>query len=180
MASKLFQAIVGVGIAIGTTMACSGKTSPIDPATSDADTDASDRRIHDMRDASAHDGDHVEDATHADAHVDHDASDAELIVDASVDVILDAFCDAAWPTTKGNVGPSSCIDPTGACADAGTPLRCHAVVAPNVCSSATAVASTCVAAHWECPPSTIPVEQCWCWDEVPDGQVCSDAGPIND
>jgi hypothetical protein len=32
-------------------------------------------------------------------------------VDTGGDVALDPFCDAAWPTTKGNPYPPSCVDP---------------------------------------------------------------------
>jgi hypothetical protein len=116
MASRLFHAVVGIGISLGTTsLACSGRvttrlqaddvtadepaplpsaspvssSNPVTPPTlvADAGTDAFAP---------------VDDAASPDAtSLDGDVTDSAAVVDASTDALLDAFCDAAWPTTKG-------------------------------------------------------------------------------
>ena len=45
--------------------------------------------------------------------------------DAGPDAPPDAFCDASWPTTKGQPPPPlDCVDPRGECAHLGYPTRC--------------------------------------------------------
>jgi hypothetical protein len=89
MTSRLFRAIVGVGISLGTaSAACLGAVSEGGPSTADAPGD----------------------------------------------VILDAFCDAAWPTTKGNPSGPTC-GPIEHCAEAGPAPHCYRLVAPSTCDS---------------------------------------------
>ena len=177
MSTKLFRAVVGLGISIGSAVAaCDGaidaaplagdaaangdaSTSPDAPATSDgaaADVQAADVDTTDVADG----GD----------------------LDVAADAIADAFCDFTWPTTKGSspILPN-CIDPTGVCWDSGMPIRCMNALGSHQCDIATSgIASSCRvdAGGWACPAGTVPMDQCWCFGELGDGQVCTapDAG----
>ena len=83
--------------------------------------------------------------------------------------ILDAFCDAAWPTTKGNPGGPTCGAIDG-CQDAGPALRCYTLVdaATSTCQSTSAVfPAWCVGGEWQCSGG-VPQAQCKCWV----GQPC--------
>ncbi|MBS2012609.1 MAG: hypothetical protein JST00_06980 [Deltaproteobacteria bacterium] len=125
MASKLFGAVVGVGLAMaaGTTVACLGS----DPSsTSGADS----------ADGAAG--------------------------DAPADAILDAFCDAAWPTTKGSPGGPTCGS-TGECADAGPAPYCYRVVDPAAMKceqNGKEVPAWCVDRAWRCSTGSAPALEC--------------------
>lgn len=63
--------------------------------------------------------------------------------------IVNAFCDAAWPTTKGGTArplhsTPACVDPTNACANAGDPFPC-AEPQNFGCN-----VSVCVEGAWQC------------------------------
>lgn len=199
MSTKLFRAVVGLGISIGSAVAACDGAADVTPLGDGGGVDA----------ASAADGastppdsasvvveasaDVVEGEDAADASAD-DASDG-----APTDALADAFCDAAWPTTKGQVILPNCLDPSGRCWDAAAPIRCMAALGPHQCDiQGSGVAGMCVftaeagssvpdadadaepaaiSAAWMCPPNTIPMDQCWCFGELGDGQVCTDAGP---
>jgi hypothetical protein len=188
MASRLFRAIVGFGISLGTTAACSGETlSAFDDAdASDAPTGhepSKGEKPTASADAQAteHDGGvkvtakdaGAKDATVGDVVV---ALDAEALDVQVLDAPIDAFCDAAWPTTKGSPGFPSCVDPTGACSAKAFPRRCYAPTAPHVCAAIVGYATLCVGDTWQCPDGTVEATECWCRGEAPDGQVCTDAG----
>lgn len=90
-----------------------------------------------------------------------------------------AFCDATWPTTKGAHlrPPPACIDPTGACAEQGRPIRC-VPVDNGVCAGwgwDNTFYSVCVDGEWECKPGKIPVSDCTCFEGDP--QCDPDAKP---
>jgi hypothetical protein len=163
MASKLFRAVVGFGIGLGAaSAACFGSTegstagttaetlpdgstsstvpSPSGTGTTTPDVDPPD--------------------TTKDATVDAKVTDAG--VDAPKDVGVDAFCDAAWPTTKGNPGPPKCTDPNGECADAGFPNYCVGQDDAGACDFAwnKTTAPFCVNKEWRCQPGTTSIDQC--------------------
>ena len=182
MSSRLFRAIVGVGISLGATSAAcvsggddgfdvtdDGGSGTPDPSGPSPGADAS---------SSADAAKSTKDARAADARVDAAA-------DAPKDVILDAFCDAAWPTTKGNPGGPTC-GPIDGCADAGPAPRCYAELGPSTCATSTGssgsgsgstgsgqvLAVWCVGGKWECPTGSIPDNECKCWGPLEAGQTC--------
>lgn len=98
MGTRLFSAVVGVGIAIGCA-ACGGSTSSdsevLEPGPGKADADGPPHP-----EAGSPDAQVVADAgVPPDASVE-DASPPDAAPDALQDAIVDAFCDAAWPITK--------------------------------------------------------------------------------
>lgn len=146
MSSRLYRAIIGVGISLGTTMSACGAidTSSVQ---SPSDNDA---------------GAEVEATPRTDA----------AGLDASKDVILDAFCDATWPTTKGNSGGPTC-GPTDACADSGPAPRCFEAIGPSICEShRPGFAAWCVGGEWKCSHGSIPGTDCKCWGPLQPGQSC--------
>jgi hypothetical protein len=160
MSSKLFHAIVGVGISLGATMAaCLGgvdeEPGPADAGGGEASNDTS----------------RGEDAPAVDAGAGVDG-EADAAADAPRDVILDAFCDAAWPTTKGNPHGPTC-GPVEACAEAGAAPFCYPKFEPFVCDPMNqGAAAYCIEAHWECSTGSIPAERCKCWGPLEAGQAC--------
>lgn len=146
MASKLFRAVVGVGISLGTaSAACLGSSSPAPDATADEASTP--------------------------APPSPDAGDApESSADATTDALLDAFCDASWPTTKGNhAGGPTCGD-TVDCHEAGPSPYCFKQVDPvaSICDTAPVLPAWCVGGSWQCSADGVPAEQCRCWV----GQTC--------
>ncbi len=132
MASKLFHAVVGFGIALGGAAACVSASDPGAPSlmTGDSGTTTSTEA-----DAAARDG--------------------------AADVGADAFCDVAWPTTKGSVPVvPECVDPEGDCADAGAPTQCAKSVDGGGCDHDQTYFSVCKAGTWECAPGRTPIAQC--------------------
>jgi hypothetical protein len=113
MASRLFNAIVGAGIALGTTSLACG----------------------DVRTRAEYDEGHSQGAIEAlpptppvgdsDAAAAPDGSlDASVVTDAAPEIsdaeaIHDAFCDAPWPTTKGSPVESPCPVDVADASDAG-------------------------------------------------------------
>lgn len=97
--------------------------------------------------------------------------------DAGTDAPPDAFCDASWPTTKGQPPPPlECVDPLGECAHLGFPARCATPTAPWTCEG-TETAAYCVDGQWSCEPhGRIPLAECRCWGTTPPGYVCTENG----
>jgi len=162
MASKLFRAVVGFGIGLGTaSAACFGATDDAGTTTEKADASASTPTITppSSRDSAV---DPAIDAS-SDVNVGADASldaPADTGLDAPKDVGVDAFCDAAWPTTKGNPKPPTCIDPNGHCADAGRPEHCYAPADAGGCDFSTSTAPFCVSGDWQCSSGTTTFDKC--------------------
>jgi hypothetical protein len=187
MTSRLFRALVCVGISLGSsaTAACSGAisenaedsgtTNPPD-ATPDQTTptfDAAADTTVDVRvDAPADGG--------IDAKPDVRDAAVDAPKDAIADVIADAFCDAAWPTTKGNPKPPACTDPLGECADAGFPEHCYQVIGPFTCDYDDTTAPFCVNKAWQCSPNTVHVQECRCFGPIGPNDKCTDAGLVRD
>ena len=77
---------------------------------------------------------------------------------------LSAFCDAAWPVTKGNSSAyvcgsrDECIE-----AGAGAPETCYGTIAPSDCSGQR-WATWCVAGEWKCATGAVHYQDCKCWD----------------
>jgi hypothetical protein len=86
----------------------------------------------------------------------------DAAVDAPKDVGADAFCDAAWPTTKGNPKPPSCVDPNGECVDAGPTPRCVPVDDAGACDWTVfeTTAAFCVNREWRCQSGTVDWGTC--------------------
>jgi hypothetical protein len=166
MSSRLFRAVVGVGIALGTvSAACLGVVG--DPADgADASTGAPGTELPRTEAGST-----AETARGKDV----DAA-ADAPADAPKDVvILDAFCDAAWPTTKGSVPSAPTCGPVADCAEAGSAPYCARIstTSPVTCDPHPPVeVAWCVAGHWQCSGNGVPQEQCECWV----GQPCSEGG----
>jgi hypothetical protein len=163
MASKLFRAVVGFGIGLGaTTAACfgatdagivgttaenvpDGSTSKVPaPSSSTSSTDPGPTSTPPPKDASS------------DVHV----HVADAAADAPKDVGADAFCDAAWPTTKGNPKPPACTDPNNECVDAGAPGYCVPVSDAGTCEWGDTYAPFCVNKEWRCQSGTIDWGSC--------------------
>lgn len=158
MTSKLFHAVVGFGISLGAaTVGCLGAisdspettdaaTTPTTPPTPNGSSSTSDPP------PTSFDGAPVLDATLGDGGAD---TGRDAIVDA-------AFCDAAWPTTKGSpADPLPCVDPKGECAEAGWPIACYVATPAGTCDFSTSFATQCVGGQWQpCPNGSIKSEEC--------------------
>jgi hypothetical protein len=153
MASKLFRAVVGFGIALGAASgACFGASSDTpETVTEGADASTSTPTTNTPSSSGSSNGDP--------SSTQDGSSVADAGVDAPKDVGVDAFCDAAWPTTKGNPQPPSCVDPNGECVDAGTPEHCYAV-ADGGCDVAKMTFPYCVNKDWQCQPGTTNAAGC--------------------
>lgn len=156
--SRLFQAVVGVGIALATvSAACFDHADPAADPSTDPDATASARN-----DApSADDASPTGDATTSDA-----TPDVVTPVDASADVILDAppdaFCDASWPTTKGDRNGPTC-GPIADCHDSGPAPWCMTINAAGTCDGTGPAVAWCMNGQWRCSTNTIPREACTCF-----------------
>jgi hypothetical protein len=156
MSSKLFRAVVGIGISIGTaSAACFGATSGA------ADSNVDGTTVPTPIPAPVH-----SDAAAAVEPTDAQAPDARDLADAASDAPFDAyltaFCDAAWPTTKGGVFSPTCGD-IAPCADAGRAPQCHPRLSATNCESAPTPA-WCVGGGWQCAIGSVPAAECSCWD----------------
>jgi len=89
---------------------------------------------------------------------------------------FDPFCDATWPTTKGNPGPPACVDPMSQC-DAILTVGCRGALGPQHCDFIR-YSAFCVDGEWMCHPDTIPETECRCYGEAPPGSVCTDMGLV--
>lgn len=166
MASKLFRAVVGFGIGLGaTSAACFGATddggivgsAAEAEAAPDGSTSTTVPSPPSSGSSTAPDPDPGPTANDA-------APDVKVVTDAGVDapkdVGADAFCDVAWPTTKGGKLPA-CSDPTGECADAGHPSACVSRDDAGACDwSSGTYAPICVNAEWRCGAGRVRGDQC--------------------
>ncbi len=165
MSSRLFHAIVGVGISASAT-ACSGLV---------------DEAAHPV-DASVHEASSAPDAAIipivADASIDV-AIDAKGDADAAQ--VIDAFCDAPWPTTKGTPVRPACTNPQGTCtgSDGWSAYGCIQFTGPQngpyLCNPGN-VGQTwdfCVNGQWQCPTGWRHSNDCHCWGAVPSGYECT-------
>lgn len=173
MQSRLFHAIVVAGVALGASL--SGCSSVVAEGLGDSSAAAVD--VANATDAAAPDTSAVPDASR-DVTVDVVAPRdvRPIATDARPDIVADAFCDNTWPTTKGNMGPPACVDPTGACA-AAEPGRCAMAVSSNSCTGPL-FATRCVNGAWQCDPGQILTAMCRCWLPLQPGFVCTPNGPV--
>ncbi len=172
MRSKLFHAVVGVGISLGSATACGGvadseglggpqpdakapKPHPtaeagadtgINPPTPDAGVDTG--IVPPTPDAAETDSAVTADAA-PDGGVLPDASIVDAAPDAPKDAIVDAFCDATWPITKS--GREVC-GPTEECKGLPTPW-CFTQDAQGSCSMQPLI---CVDQQWQCLGGATP------------------------
>ena len=154
MASKLFRAVVVFGIGLGAaSAACFGASSDTPERTTEG-TDASTSTPESNASSSSSGSSSGDPSPTPDG-----SSVADAAVDAPKDVGADAFCDAAWPTTKGNPKPPACVDPNGECVDAGVPEHCYAVV-DGGCDVAKMTFPYCVNKDWQCQPGTTNAAGC--------------------
>jgi hypothetical protein len=163
MASRLFRAIVGVGISLaGAAGAAACAETTLKPLDSDEDAAPTAADAAKKPDGTSDNPD-VTVVPDDDANVAEDGStddDAVAVVDASADVIADAFCDAPWPTTKTNVGP-----------------RCYPKVADHICGPTNGTPATCGGDVWACAADELYMMDCWCFAAAaPDASTCTDAG----
>lgn len=149
MKSKLYRAVVGVGLSLGGAAAgagCSGES-----------------------DGTA--GDPLTNGTGGGAGVGGGATDA------GPDAPTDAFCDTAWPTTKANPPPPPTCEEQAECAtvmvDAGHSrwLGCRPLLADHVCDY-TWVNAVCEDSAWTCPEDSTQESNCWCLGPVTEGYTC--------
>jgi len=158
MRSKLFRAVVGVGLSLGGSGAgCSGNS------TSDDDGSGGDPNGTGGKAGSG--------GTAGDPH----AGTAGLPTDAGTD----AFCDAAWPTTKGNPAPPPSCEEQAECGgppDAGFGfLRCRPKLDEHLCDYLL-VTSECENGVWQCPADAMVDSECWCIGPPPTGYICTEMG----
>jgi hypothetical protein len=150
MRSKLYRSVIGVGLSLGGATAavgCSGESS--DGSTADPATNG----------------------TGGGAGVGGGPTDG------GSDAPVDAFCDTAWPTTKGNPPPPPSCEEQAECANVTVDgghrrwLGCRPLFAEHVCDF-TWVTSVCEDGAWTCPPDSTPEGTCWCYGPIPEGMVC--------
>lgn len=162
MSSRLFHAIVGVGVSVGTT-ACSGLVDEPGPSP-----------VADARDASIA----------RDVWQDTDAK-ADAASDARV--IFDAFCDAPWPTTKGGGRPEqrpACTNPEGRCVvvDAGwgggqpSCIEVTGQQAPPYACNGREGWDQCFEGQWRCPTGWLRPTECQCLGTPGPGYKCTMSG----
>jgi len=89
---------------------------------------------------------------------------------------FDPFCDATWPTTKGQPAPPACTDPMSEC-DPVTRLSCRDALGPLQCDFIR-YSAFCIDGAWLCHPDTIREVDCRCYGELPAGTVCTEMGPM--
>lgn len=141
MASKLFHAVVAVGMSLGS-VACGGRVDRAAPADLPPD-DAGAPPVD--ADLPLHDA-----GVHPDASIAPDAAPADAgATDAPKDVILEAFCDATWPITKS--GREVC-GPYDACATLDAPW-CYG---PDGAGGCKLYPLECVGAEWHCMGGATP------------------------
>ncbi len=157
MPSKLFHAVVGVGISLGSAAACGGVADrdgptplapdaqgPLPHPQADGGSDAA----LPTPDAAAPDSAVTIDAA-PDATVTADASIEDAAPDAPKDAIIDAFCDAPWPITKS--GREVC-GPYEECGQTSAPW-CFVQDSQGACSLQPLI---CVDQQWQCLGGATP------------------------
>jgi hypothetical protein len=160
--SRLFHTIVVVGINLGASAGCGGLAS----GPGDAPANASSSSGGSSSGAAAPTGDA-----------------------APPDAVAAAFCDVAWPTTKGNntvltTPLPPCIDPGNACKEVriDTVGPCLPVQADGcLVAPATFYYPNCRGGAWVCPPPTAssnatPAGTCACLGQFRGGARCADDG----
>lgn len=176
MSSRLFRAVVGIGISLGTASAACLGSVDTGAATTGNDTTPGNQATSSPP-LGAPPGDP--------GHESHDGGtthppEKDAAVDAPRDAILDAFCDASWPTTKGNPHGPTCGD-VSPCADAGPAPYCQRVVSagPTCDPNPPNEVAWCVDKQWKCSNAAIPREQCKCWQGSPcsSGSSSGSSGP---
>lgn len=160
MASKLFRAVVGLGISLGAaSTACFGTVESMPDATEPTTGSEASAPETGLATNSSPSTDAGTDAPAVDA-----AADAPLDapLDAPTDALLDAFCDASWPTTKGSGPTCGAID---GCNDAGRPPYCIEHVNPpsQTCGTGQLFPAWCVNGAWQCSTGGIREDECKCW-----------------
>ncbi|MBX3206540.1 MAG: hypothetical protein KF764_15805 [Labilithrix sp.] len=153
MASKLFRAVVSMGLSLGAaTAACLGAVENPPSNGADADADAATEPVDDSGSALS------------DAELDAGDLDAFVFPDTS-------WCDAAWPVTKGNAPPPECVNPEGECAEAGM-SPCFRTPPPGVGPHEARVCMFyerrfpfCIDGEWRCEPGRSSREDCTCLKE---------------
>ncbi len=176
MNSRLFRAVVGLGIGLGTVSAAC--LSGDDDSTEEPSIDipATYPPAHEGGRTGDIDADRPADSA-VDAVADSTVDAApDASADAPKDVILDAFCDVAWPTTKGNVGAPTC-GPVEDCAEAGRAPFCYRQVTGTrtTCDlEPPREATWCVGGRWQCASGAVSATECECFA----GEPCpADPGP---
>lgn len=112
--------------------------------------------------------------------------DVTTEADASPDAIAAAFCDVAWPTTKGNNTVLStplpaCIDPTACAAEPIDTVGPCLEIEADACGVGGFRYPNCRAGAWVCPPRTLsskatPVGKCSCPGRFRGNARCVDDG----
>lgn len=157
MPSKLFHAVVGVGISLGSVAACGGATSEdaalLSPDATELPADGGLDVAIPLPEAAP------PDAAQGDAAVDA-PPDAAPVLDATPvpsDAIVEAFCDVTWPITK--AGREAC-GPIDDCAG----LQIPWCLEPDGQGSCKLYPLECVGAEWQClggvTPTLEPGSQC--------------------
>jgi hypothetical protein len=147
MASKLFHAVVGVGISLGSASACGGSTSSDEWAFETLDATAPetpDAAAPEAPDASAN--------APPDAAI-VDAAPVDAAADVPEDALVAAFCDATWPITKS--GREVC-GPYDECSSVPAPW----CVGPDDQGACKLYPLQCTGGEWHCmggTPSDVPV-----------------------
>jgi hypothetical protein len=199
MASKLFHSVVGVGIALGVAnVGCIGDPGATSGAQPDPAHHASGSDAQAPKQASpelpergdgwlsspnlgavgAGQADDAGEASDGAEGFANDAGDAREASDAPDAALVMAFCDFAWPTTKGGPWPSAtppaCVDPLNECRDAGAPMPCYMPASATwTCPAYGAIFPPCIAGRWQCPTSSWA---CANNQIYPSGHVPPDAG----
>ncbi len=111
---------------------------------------------------------------------------AEVATDADAgrEAIAAAFCDVAWPTTKGNKPIPACIDPSAACtAERVISFGPCVEVRADGCLAGEFRYPNCRDGAWVCPPRSFPVltsqvvtGTCSCPDQYRGGSRCVEDG----
>jgi hypothetical protein len=170
MDSRLFRAIVGVGLALGAAgTACS--TAVIAEGASTDAPDASSVDARPLQPVAPEVAAPPDSSASPDALADAGAP----IDDAAADAYLGAFCDAAWPTTKASRGVPQCGDVSACLLGATQVPYCIPSSGAGKCDDHdrdpdAGVASViqpvwCVDGGWECARGSIPSTSCSCWTD---------------
>jgi hypothetical protein len=142
MASRLFQTIVGVGIALSA--ASMGCADPGEEASSKGES-----------------------AINSETSSTTPAAPAADAAAPDAGPNWDAFCDATWPTTKGGVLFPGCVDPQNEC-DRSTAFDCAVPsdTGPGVCKAdwLSQTLAVCVGGTWTCKPGKVKSSTCTCFE----------------
>ena len=195
MHSRLFRAVVGVGLALGaSTTGCKSDANEgdIEPGQMEASTEGAivadvNTAVPEAGAADVTTADAAWEAAPADASMADDAEEGATTVDAEADATTadradarnpdagdgDPFCDLTWPTTKG--GMPACVDPLHLCPLTSTlpPISCMVDLGGGRCAWPRQF-PRCVGGQWACPSGQLSLQDCLCT-----GDFC-DAGTPGD